>query len=502
MVENRCSRCHRFKKDPPSPELGHDGSQAESKCKLEHHPFPCNFIETDDTVCEFHTNEHFEDTNATANAAKAADIEGKFHAQSLELGQMKAEMLEMRNLMVSMRTMPATTASLANISVQATVTSVTTAITSTTTSLLGPQVSILQQPGHGSLTSDAQNLIELNNRGGVTGNVLQGYNGMTMKDLQQDKSIANEVQRQLNDLIANVPALQKVVAGQVQVPALPTSVSSHTQKQRIRDANYPPPHVAYQAIQAGAAGGCAPNEQPRDDMNLLDMDTVLGLKVREKQYRPHEFASRGNFYYANNINDKNITLPLYVYGYLKHCVILLSGLVPVTEGEVEARLANLMNVMEIVSNNSTLNDFEHTAWQLGKGYGDRVFNDIQQGVRSWPDLPNNVLPDVFLHVKDMVDMQAKKKEPRGTRGGNKGRGSGQEKSSSDRQVRDKPMVCSTYNDFYTGSGCAYEFNNDRKCNYEHFCSTCFTSNGNKVLHKSRFCTGVSSGATAVVTTSG
>ena len=74
MVENRCSRCHRFKKDPPSPELGHDGSQAESKCKLEHHPFPCNFIETDDTVCEFHTNEHFEDTNATANAAKAADI--------------------------------------------------------------------------------------------------------------------------------------------------------------------------------------------------------------------------------------------------------------------------------------------------------------------------------------------------------------------------------------------------------------------------------------------
>ena len=45
----------------------------------------------------------------------------------------------------------------------------------------------------------------------------------------------------------------------------------------------------------------------------------------------------------------------------------------------------------------------------------RVFNDVQQGLRSWTELPNHILPDVFLHVKDMVDIQTRKKDtnPRG-----------------------------------------------------------------------------------------
>ena len=178
-----------------------------------------------------------------------------------------------------------------------------------------------------------------------------------------------------------------------------------------------------------------------------------------------------------------------------------SGLVTVPVGEVMARLVHLMNIMEITSNNSTLNDFDHSAWQLGRGYGDRVFNDIQQGLRSWPEMPNHILPDVFLHVKDMVDTQTKKKDTNarggGGRGGGRGRGNkerGQDRSGSD----SKPLVCTTYNDFFTGSGCAYEYNNQRKCNYEHYCSKCFASTGNKVAHKARFC----GDASVATTTSG
>ena len=163
--------------------------------------------------------------------------------------------------------------------------------------------------------------------------------------------------------------------------------------------------------------------------------------------------------------------------------------------EVMARLINLMNICEITSNNSTLNDFEHHAWQLGKGYGDRVLNDIQQGLRSWSEMPNHILPDVFLHVKDMVDIQGRKREDVG---GGRGRGRGkkvpgQVRSSSDRpggaQGGEKTLVCTSYNDFFTGSGCAYEYTNQRKCNYEHYCSKCFTATGTKIGHKARFCTG-------------
>ena len=120
-------------------------------------------------------------------------------------------------------------------------------------------------------------------------------------------------------------------------------------------------------------------------------------------------------------------------------------------------------------------------------------------------MPNHILPDVFLHVKDMVDIQTKKRDDTGIRGGRGGRGggkrgSGSNKGGSERQGGDKTLVCTSYNDFFTGSGCAYEYNNQRKCNYEHYCSKCFAAAGNKVGHKARFCTAAA--PATVTTTSG
>ena len=226
-----------------------------------------------------------------------------------------------------------------------------------------------------------------------------------MKELQKDSTIAEEVQKQLAALIAGTPALQKVVAGQVQKKTVATPPTQHSTQQvnqhPLGAHSLGDTHPAFQAIQSGAAGFTSVPQG--EDYNLLDMDSLLGLTVRDRQYRPHEFAAKGNFFYAKNINDRNITLPLYVYGYLKHCIILSSGLVPVKEGEVMARLVHLMNVMEITRNNSMLNDFDHSAWQLGRGYGDRVFNEIQQGLRSWREMPNYILPVVFLQLKDMLE---------------------------------------------------------------------------------------------------
>ena len=58
-------------------------------------------------------------------------------------------------------------------------------------------------------------------------------------------------------------------------------------------------------------------------------------------------------------------------------------------------------------------------------------------------------------------MQSRKREANPTRGRGqgrgRGRGAGQDRSTSDKPG-EKTLVCTTYNDFFTGTGCAYEFN--------------------------------------------
>ena len=193
----------------------------------------------------------------------------------------------------------------------------------------GSRPSVL--PGSGTstadLVADAQSLLHLNERPPTPGSHLPGYTGPTMKDLQQDKTIASEVQRQVEDYISKIPGLQKIVAGQPASfnPTLPTS-GHYPQYNTDNSRSYQPQqqpgahHLAYQAIQDGATGGAVNtagvSNQHKDEINLLDIDSMLGLTVRERQYRPHEFAMRGNFFYARNINERNITLPLYMYGWI------------------------------------------------------------------------------------------------------------------------------------------------------------------------------------------
>ena len=64
----------------------------------------------------------------------------------------------------------------------------------------------------------------------------------------------------------------------------------------------------------------------------------------------------------------------------------------------------------------------------------------------------------------------------------------------------------SYNRFWKGSGCAYQYSNDRKCGYEHYCSSCFKKSGVKEKHKAYYCDPAAvktpitgSGGTAAVT---
>ena len=91
-----------------------------------------------------------------------------------------------------------------------------------------------------------------------------------------------------------------------------------------------------------------PNCTPTvSDEVFLDASAIMQLCTvsNRRQLRPHEFARMGRFSYASKINDKNITIPLYVMGYLQHVIALFRGVVFVqSDTEVVDRIINLMTI--------------------------------------------------------------------------------------------------------------------------------------------------------------
>ena len=97
-----------------------------------------------------------------------------------------------------------------------------------------------------------------------------------MKELQKDSTIAEEVQKQLAELISGTPALQKAVAGQVQKKTVATLSSQHSTQQ----------------VDPRPLGAAGISSVPQgEDYNLLDMNILIVLTVRDKRYHPHEFAA-------------------------------------------------------------------------------------------------------------------------------------------------------------------------------------------------------------------
>jgi hypothetical protein len=165
MPEDRCSRCHRYKKNAPSPELSHVGSQGESKCKLDHYPSPCDYTDENGEVCNAESNETIDDEPATKENVR--QMEEKFSQQSLDLDRMRSEMEEMRKMMGSMRMTASPRDSL--VTTTATTPAYSTVFSANSTV---PQPSVVhlhqvRSSAAGILTSEAQSLLLANDRGGM-----------------------------------------------------------------------------------------------------------------------------------------------------------------------------------------------------------------------------------------------------------------------------------------------------------------------------------------------
>ena len=530
MGVRRCTVCHLYVDGAPHPHLVHAGQCGES-CRGDHHPSPCDYTNKDTGACShYDLDDKSEETALSSQQLLARDQTrqeemGKMSDEIValkrresEFDRMSVEMAEMREMMKSMRGLPPHGGSLA----------------SPPTSLPAVPSSLEAGAGGGlvrSLVEDVQAHTVKNRFAPPSSQPPGVYQGPTMPDLRKDADLDRVASRVLELLEKKIPQIRGNV---VPPPAnnAGTGVTSSLPSRPISSQYVQPgSHPAYEALRGMSASdldlGGANHDAQRggggvllSDEEVLDASAIMQLCTvsNRRQLRPHEFAKMGRFSYANKITDKNITIPLYVMGYLQHVVALLKGVVPVQSNtEVVDRLVNLMTIMEITANNSTLDDFKCPGWQIGLEYAGRIFHDLEYGRLKWENLADGLQPHTFLYAKDTVEQQNRSNFRGGAgldggRGGGRGKvrggGRGGRSAPGSERSDDKEgevRVCQSYNGFWTGNGCAYEFNNNRKCGYDHYCNICFEKSNVKEKHKAYFCphaassTGSLAGAKPAVT---
>ena len=161
----------------------------------------------------------------------------------------------------------------------------------------------------------------------------------------------------------------------------------------------PPPRggsrTSFQPFQQDQAPSVVPGR------NSTSFNNVLNLTCR--QFYPHIYASENTISYADKINQNNVNLPNFIYGYSKHLLSILQGRVNnITPVELTSRVQNLVNIMNVVVTNSTLSDFNEPAWQIGREYANQVNRDIEEGVKSWSNFNPNIAADCYMFAKDHV----------------------------------------------------------------------------------------------------
>ena len=517
----------------PDPSLAHVG-KFRPDCTSDHHPDPCDYSGKDGD-CQFHASQskveqltaaqlHARDEVRQAELDRMSSELVSLKQNQIGMDKMSSEIQEIKKMIMGIRPPPPQGGSLApqppanNVPTQA----------PAVPSMDGAVGGVTSQ---NSLLAEVEKHIQANTIPPPSSQARGGYTGPLMSDLRKDGNVTQVAQQVMAMLEQNIPQIRQHFAPLPEVAPVAvgsssfssSSVASTSVTTALQNGPYPsvvPPrptpdvlssaHPAYTALLTGTHGAATSSPAavvPGASVDSMDAAQIMQLCTvsNRKQLRPHEFARLGRFSYASKITDKNITVPLFVMGYLQHVVALLRGIVPTESGtEVVDRLTNLMTIMEITANNSTLEDFKSPGWSIGLEYAGRIFHDIEYGRVKWEDLSEGLQPNTFLYAKDTVEMQLGKggrgnrgdqQTVRGGGGGGRGRGGAGRGGGgrSDSNFEGK-KVCQSYNSFWTGTGCAYEYNNNRKCGYEHFCSTCFEKTGNRENHKAYYCQGEKSAA--------
>ena len=183
----------------------------------------------------------------------------------------------------------------------------------------------------------------------------------------------------------------------------------------------------------------------------------MNRTIKCKQFKAVDFAKMGTFSYTSQIKHSNLNLALFSYGSLRHLLYLIDGtLPPVKPAELTARIQHLINVFEIVSLSSSLSDFDHVSWKIGKAYDDRIVSDVEVGNKHWLSLDKSIDSTAWQFARELVGKNKPTQNQSKPQGGNS----------------NSTKMCTTWNSFRK-DGCHYEHRNPGEvCVFQHICSRC------------------------------
>ena len=142
------------------------------------------------------------------------------------------------------------------------------------------------------------------------------------------------------------------------------------------------------------------------------------------------------------------------------------------------RLQHLLHVLELCAQQSSITDFNPTAWLCAKNYSDRVFQDLDSGATSWPLIgpkmhPTNMMQAMSTHPKVAIHKQ-EKKQP--------GTGTGTQSDTTPGPVCPKWLTCEVEDK------CQFEVDYPgRTCNRPHYCTFCQKKYKQSRKHKETDC---------------
>ena len=148
--------------------------------------------------------------------------------------------------------------------------------------------------------------------------------------------------------------------------------------------------------------------------------------------------------------------------------------------------------MEIVCLGSSLDDYDHESWKIGREYNSRYINDIEIGLKNWINFSPSIDPTCWHYAKELVSPFAGEYVSPTDAEGSVSSLDQYLSFNSDEGFIDGHKICTSWNLFHK-QGCQYEYLNPGKiCQYIHHCSICQANCINYMPHKAWQCSDMDS----------
>ena len=131
-------------------------------------------------------------------------------------------------------------------------------------------------------------------------------------------------------------------------------------------------------------------------------------KKEYKEYLVRNFLCNQMSEYARlalgrtDLDTANINLPAFCMGQVHFLVHAILNNRITDRDTLLPRLFHFKNILEIVCNNSTMNEFNSRPWHLARTYDEKVVRDIDLGLLSWQTLGPRLHYDAHIHALSIV----------------------------------------------------------------------------------------------------